>query len=164
MISHVRFGTSYENARQSRYSYPVPLQILPLRENVKNGKESMIKIFVSRVDAHPPLQSSSLKRRLKTLWFGANDAVLEDRPQHVPIDRYKDNLKFFISQLRSEESPYYSPDTTIIVVTPPPIDEGSRRIDQVRKWGEHCTKDRSWEVTQQYGMSIHLRSLGKKFS
>lgn len=52
---------------------------------------------------------------------GANDAVLSPAIVHVPLDRYKDNLRSMIHLLRSPESEYYSPDTAIVLMTPPPI-------------------------------------------
>lgn len=52
---------------------------------------------------------------------GANDCVLPGEFQHVPLDRYKSNLSRLISMIQSPSSEYYSPDTKIILITPPPI-------------------------------------------
>jgi lysophospholipase L1-like esterase len=55
------------------------------------------------------------------LTAGANDAVLEGEPQHVPLDRYKDNLHRLIDLVSSADSAYQSPETKIILINPPPI-------------------------------------------
>ncbi|KAI0350079.1 SGNH hydrolase [Trametes cingulata] len=62
------------------------------------------------------------KVRLLVIWFGANDATLPHSPQHVPLERYKTNLARLIQAVRSPESPQYSPDTRIVLITPPPVD------------------------------------------
>jgi len=59
--------------------------------------------------------------RLLTIWWGANDATNPGDPQHVDISKYAENLHTIISLITSPTSPYYSPDTRIIVITPPPI-------------------------------------------
>lgn len=60
---------------------------------------------------------------------GANDSVLPGkqeaaRSQHVPIEEYEDNLRFFLDSLTSKESPYaaaHTPGLNIVLVTPPPL-------------------------------------------
>ncbi|KAJ4846869.1 hypothetical protein Tsubulata_011873 [Turnera subulata] len=59
-----------------------------------------------------------------TVFFGANDACLPDRCsgfQHVPLEEYKQNLHSIVSFLKKRW-----PKTTIILITPPPIDEEAR--------------------------------------
>ncbi|KAI0781316.1 SGNH hydrolase [Trametes elegans] len=89
--------------------------------------------------------------RLLTIWFGANDAALPPSAQHVPLERYKANLSKLIRALRSPESPHYSPDTRILLLTPPPVDAA--------RWAECLAgfngtdvqpPDRSLEATRQY--------------
>lgn len=58
---------------------------------------------------------------LLTTTLGANDATNPGDPQHVDISKYAENLHTIISLITSPTSPYYSPDTRIIVITPPPI-------------------------------------------
>lgn len=58
---------------------------------------------------------------LLTIWFGANDAAPPPSPQHVPRDRYKANLVHLVNMVKSPTSAYYSPDTRIILITPPPV-------------------------------------------
>lgn len=77
--------------------------------------------------------------------LGANDCVIPGDFQHVPLDRYKSNLSKLISWIRSPSSEYYSPDTAIIMITPPPV------IDE--KWFKAMQKlqaERGQEVSQQH--------------
>ncbi|CAK9780049.1 SGNH hydrolase [Cutaneotrichosporon oleaginosum] len=66
--------------------------------------------------------------RLVTIWFGANDSVLPDAEQavaqHVPLDEYEANLRFFLEGLTSPASPYavaHARGLNIVLVTPPPL-------------------------------------------
>ncbi|XP_010529187.1 PREDICTED: GDSL esterase/lipase At5g45920 [Tarenaya hassleriana] len=59
-----------------------------------------------------------------TVFFGANDACLPERCsafQHVPLLEYKQNLRSLVSFLKNRW-----PETCIILITPPPIDEEAR--------------------------------------
>ncbi|GLU22905.1 hypothetical protein SLE2022_389410 [Rubroshorea leprosula] len=59
-----------------------------------------------------------------TVFFGANDACLPDRCsafQHVPLNEYRQNLRSIVSVLKKRW-----PKTVVILITPPPIDEGGR--------------------------------------
>lgn len=87
---------------------------------------------------------------------GANDAVLPGRPQHVPLDRYKSNLSKLVATVKNPSSPYYSPDTRLILITPPPIIPASWRAHCVSMWrqnggqGPEPEEDRDPRVTKQY--------------
>jgi len=59
--------------------------------------------------------------RLLTIWWGANDSVLPGEAQHVGIAKFAENLHTTISMVTSPTSPYYSPHTRIILITPPPV-------------------------------------------
>ncbi|KIJ68948.1 hypothetical protein HYDPIDRAFT_105485 [Hydnomerulius pinastri MD-312] len=61
------------------------------------------------------------KVQLLTIWYGANDAAPPPSPQHVPRDRYKANLTHLVNMVKSPSSAYYSPDTRVILITPPPV-------------------------------------------
>lgn len=61
------------------------------------------------------------KVRILVIWFGANDAALPHTPQHVPLERYKANLTTLVQAVRSPASPRYSPETCVILMTPPPV-------------------------------------------
>ncbi|CAN8245958.1 unnamed protein product [Cochlearia groenlandica] len=59
-----------------------------------------------------------------TVFFGANDACLPERCsgfQHVPLLEYKQNLLSIVSFLKNRW-----PQTVVILITPPPIDEEAR--------------------------------------
>lgn len=59
-----------------------------------------------------------------TVCFGANDAALPDRasaPQHVPVGEYMDNLRAICAMLHRRW-----PGVTVILITPPPVDEDGR--------------------------------------
>ena len=43
--------------------------------------------------------------------------------QHVPLARYTENLKRIIAMVRDKDSEQYSPETKIILMTPPPVIE-----------------------------------------
>lgn len=65
---------------------------------------------------------------LQALTPGANDSVLPDAEQlvsqHVPIQEYEANLRFFLDQLTSPSSPYAvarTPGLNIVLITPPPL-------------------------------------------
>ncbi|KAK9709120.1 isoamyl acetate-hydrolyzing esterase [Basidiobolus ranarum] len=84
---------------------------------------------------------------LVTIFFGANDAALPSSPQHVPLEQYQQNLRELINMIHSPESKYYSPNTRILLITPPPLDETA--------WEKHCleggrTLDRNAETTYSY--------------
>ncbi|KAF5026065.1 hypothetical protein F66182_1857 [Fusarium sp. NRRL 66182] len=71
-------------------------------------------------DIFPERTASSPKMDYLVLLLGANDAVLEDAitKQHVPIDRYKQNLTKIINHPNIAA---HKPQ--ILLVTPPPLDE-----------------------------------------
>lgn len=59
--------------------------------------------------------------RLIAIFFGANDSCLPHYPshQHVPLDKYKENLKTIISHATVTAHQ----DVKILLIVPPPIDE-----------------------------------------
>ncbi|XP_021907709.1 GDSL esterase/lipase At5g45920 isoform X1 [Carica papaya] len=74
------------------------------------------RVFPAVESEEPPLAV--------TVFFGANDASLPDRSssfQHVPLDEYKQNLRSIVFILKSRW-----PTTSILLITPPPIDEDGR--------------------------------------
>ncbi|KAF9570800.1 hypothetical protein EC968_001400 [Mortierella alpina] len=94
-------------------------------------------------------QSSSDRTKIEflTLFFGANDACLAPSPQHVDVARYERNLRALIEMVHSPASPTYSPETRIIVICPPPIDEIRWAI---RRKERGMRMDRDKEVTRRY--------------
>lgn len=71
--------------------------------------------------------------KLITIWFGANDACALPSPQHVPLERFVVRLLEMIDVVQSPSSPYYSPETKLILITPPPINAAQRPWDEFRK-------------------------------
>jgi isoamyl acetate esterase len=92
--------------------------------------------------------------QLLTIWFGANDATVPpENPQHVPLDRFKANLVRLVDMVKSPTSAYYSPDTRIILITPPPVN--------TYQWeeGRNFVKTHSYaiavkEVGEQVGVPV----------
>ncbi|KAI0260993.1 SGNH hydrolase [Gloeopeniophorella convolvens] len=85
--------------------------------------------------------------RLLTIWFGANDACLPGCGQHVPLVRFSENLAKMVHTIREPKSPWYSPETKIILITAPPIHAGSfdednptRTFDNTRSYAEAAKK------------------------
>ncbi|KAJ2861079.1 isoamyl acetate-hydrolyzing esterase [Coemansia erecta] len=73
--------------------------------------------------------------RLCILFFGANDAADPRDSRHTPLKEYPENLRYIVNMLRSPESPHYSPDTRILIVTPPAVGD---------KMSEEWFKHRGW--------------------
>jgi len=91
------------------------------------------------------------KVKLLTIWFGANDAAVPPSPQHVPRDRYKANLSHMIQMVKSPTSAYYSPETRIILITPPPVN--------TKQWNRP-DNPRVFENTRSYAEAV--KEVGKK--
>ncbi|XP_077244162.1 SGNH hydrolase-type esterase superfamily protein [Tasmannia lanceolata] len=73
-----------------------------------------------------------------TVFFGANDAALLGRTnehQHVPIEEYTENLKNIVHHLKE-----CSPTMLVVLITPPPVDEGGRMEYARSLYGEKATK------------------------
>lgn len=85
---------------------------------------------------------------LLTIWFGANDAAINS-PQSVPIPAFKSNLTTLISLVHSPSSPYYSPSTKILLLTPPPVDDTKRNAELASR-SPPRPADRDAENTRLY--------------
>lgn len=79
---------------------------------------------------------------LWVIWVGANDACLPDYPYHVPVDEYGRNIKAMVTAIRASA---HSRESTILIVTPPPIDHEMLTAFHRRKG-----LDRSVELTKGY--------------
>ncbi|KAG8378871.1 hypothetical protein BUALT_Bualt07G0029700 [Buddleja alternifolia] len=85
-----------------------------------------------------------------TIFFGANDAALlggTGQKQHVPLEEYKENLRRMVQHIKNR-----SPDTLVVLITPPPIDPHGRREFARYLYGDKASKspDRTNEVTGVY--------------
>jgi isoamyl acetate esterase len=54
---------------------------------------------------------------LATVFFGANDGTPSTTLQHVPLDKYKENLASIVAHLRQ-----LNPSIAIVLITPPIVD------------------------------------------
>ncbi|CEG65904.1 hypothetical protein RMATCC62417_02586 [Rhizopus microsporus] len=84
------------------WSLPILKQILPTIEDQARSKASI---------------------PLMTIFFGANDAALYPSPQHVPVDKYKSNIKEMVNLIKNPQSEFYNPKMRLILITPPPLYE-----------------------------------------
>ncbi|KAJ1675358.1 isoamyl acetate-hydrolyzing esterase, partial [Spiromyces aspiralis] len=104
-------------------------------------------LSITRSDA----QCDSTRLRLLTIFFGANDAALPGSAQHVPLNRYRENLRYLIELVTCPDSDYYSPDTHIVLIAPPPVGE--------KMWGNNKQSkgqelDRKNQVTREYAQAV----------
>ncbi|KAF8120078.1 SGNH hydrolase-type esterase domain-containing protein [Boletus edulis] len=79
--------------------------------------------------------------QLLIIWFGANDAAPPPNTRHVPRDRFKANFVHLVNMVRSPASAYYSPNTRVILITPPPVNT-------------HQRTDRSFADTESYAEAV----------
>ncbi|KAF9274014.1 hypothetical protein BGZ88_003343 [Linnemannia elongata] len=99
------------------------------------------------------------KIQFMTIFLGANDSCLPPSSQHTPLERYEKNLRALIDMVHSPTSPTYSPHTKIILICPPPVNEGP--------WEKECEQrgmsmNRDWKVTKAYA-EVCL-SVGREYS
>ncbi|KAJ7685031.1 GDSL Lipase/Acylhydrolase [Mycena polygramma] len=98
-------------------------------------------------------QQHVLKIRLLVVWFGANDACIKPSPQHVPLPKFINNIKDMVQLVQSAESPYYSPWTKIILVTPPPVNTHQRKADLSSR-EPPLELDRLFDTTKGYAEGV----------
>jgi lysophospholipase L1-like esterase len=99
------------------------------------------------------------KVMLLTIWFGANDACILPSPQHVPLPKFTSNLVHMVQLVKSSDSEYYSPNTRILLFTPPPINTYQRGAD-LRSRDPPQELDRKFEITKAYADAV--KEVGKK--
>lgn len=90
-----------------------------------------------------------------TVFFGANDACIEGTLHHVPLQEYISNMDAIVTILKQE-----LPSSTIILITPPPVDE-TTLIEMNRQKGKSILKDRNQENTRRYVDAV--KDLGQKY-
>ncbi|GAA5861674.1 hypothetical protein JCM8547_000701 [Rhodosporidiobolus lusitaniae] len=91
--------------------------------------------------------------RLMFVWFGANDACLPPSPQAISIKRFKENLHTISSLLRSPTSPYHSPTTQLVFITPPPVDADTRNSELASR-DPPRPADRDAEWTRKFAEAV----------
>ncbi|KAF5330647.1 hypothetical protein D9619_006029 [Psilocybe cf. subviscida] len=87
--------------------------------------------------------------RVLAIWFGANDACILPSPQHVPLPVFKSTLKTMVSMVHSPASPRYSPNTRILLISPPPINTIARAAALAARVPP-MKLDREFEITRAY--------------
>ncbi|KAI0831766.1 SGNH hydrolase-type esterase domain-containing protein [Trametes gibbosa] len=92
--------------------------------------------------------------RVLVVWFGANDAALPQSKQHVPLARYETNLAWFAHALRSPESAYYSPQTRLVYMTPPPVQAVRWAAALGERVGTLEAPDRDLEQSRVYAEAV----------
>lgn len=98
-------------------------------------------------------QKHAPRIRLLTIWFGANDACVKPSPQHVPLDKFTENIRTIVQMITSPSSAYYSPDTKIILMTPPPVNTIQRSADLASR-NPPLALDRKFDVTKLYADAV----------
>jgi len=93
------------------------------------------------------------KIRVLTIWFGANDACIVPSPQHVPLSDFTANLKAMIDLVHSPESDWYSPETKIVLITPPPTNTIHREEDLASR-DPPAELDRDFDTARSYADAV----------
>lgn len=91
--------------------------------------------------------------RVLTIWFGANDACILPSPQHVPFAKFKANLERMVWMLQSPDSEWYSPETRIVLITPPPVNTHKRKADLEAR-DPPFALDRLFDTTKAYAEAV----------
>ena len=97
------------------------------------------------------MQPHTPRLRLLTIWFGANDACLPGFTQHVPLSRFSENLATMVRAIRTPDSQWYSPETRVLLITPPPVHVPSMEVD--------LKPTRTFDVTKAYAEEV--KKVGK---
>ncbi|CAG8467438.1 2490_t:CDS:2, partial [Acaulospora colombiana] len=112
--------------------------------NTEWAKELLAQLLPKEQSQYP----NGPKIVLMTIFFGANDSVMESFNQRVELDRYKENLIQMVNMVKHPNS--QSPDhfqTRVILITPPPLDEEAWRIARGN------VLDRKSDLTRQYALA-----------
>ncbi|KAK7054947.1 isoamyl acetate-hydrolyzing esterase [Paramarasmius palmivorus] len=139
---------------------------MPLFEKVRHGCNLCLDLmdddfrtglaadmYLSQFLATQEQQKTTPKVRLLVIWFGANDACIKPSPQHVPITKFISNLKRMVNMVQSPRSEYYSAETRIILVTPPPVNEYQRKEDLESRTPPK-ELDRLFDTTKEYAEAV----------
>ncbi|KAJ2080858.1 isoamyl acetate-hydrolyzing esterase [Coemansia sp. RSA 988] len=85
------------------------------------------------------------------IFFGANDACYAPCEHHVPLSTFYKNLRTLVSLLRNPNSEHYSPNTRILLITPPPVGDKMWE-DSTRNAG--WVPDRKNNITKVYADAV----------
>lgn len=95
----------------------------------------------------PPAAASAPPLAAVVLFFGANDAALADgrsSRQHVPVPRFRANVVALVEAARAAGA------QSVIVVTPPPVDEAGRARHAAAMFNEHGPPERTLAAATAY--------------
>ncbi|KAF9264736.1 SGNH hydrolase [Marasmius fiardii PR-910] len=98
-------------------------------------------------------QKHAPKVRLLVIWFGANDSCIKPSPQHVPVTKFISNLKHLVNLVQSPKSQFYSAETKIILITPPPVSTIQRSADLTSR-SPPKELDRLFDNTKRYAEAV----------
>lgn len=96
--------------------------------------------------------------RLLLIWFGANDSCLPGTFQHVPLPLFSSNLAKMIQLVSAPASDRYSPETKILLLTPPPVNTHQRGAALAAR-DPPIPLDRAFDVTARYADAV--REVGR---
>ncbi|KAL8280992.1 hypothetical protein RQP46_006671 [Phenoliferia psychrophenolica] len=105
----------------------------------------------------PRVGESRPETSLMLIWFGANDAALPPSPQALTIPEFKANLHTILQLLTLPSSPFYSPKTKFLLLTPPPVDAATRNNELVSR-NPPRVPDRDYEQVAA-AITVHLPEL-----
>uniref|UniRef100_A0A7S3GFC1 SGNH hydrolase-type esterase domain-containing protein n=1 Tax=Palpitomonas bilix TaxID=652834 RepID=A0A7S3GFC1_9EUKA len=97
---------------------------------------------------------TAFKPDFATIFLGANDAALPNSisGQHIPVQDYKENLRFIANEIRD-----INPDVKLIFITPPPLDDVAFLETAKTKWGDEIDgPNRTHTVTGRYASACEL--------
>ncbi|KPV75649.1 uncharacterized protein RHOBADRAFT_25820 [Rhodotorula graminis WP1] len=114
--------------------------------NTEMGLE-VVKQFLPRAGEGLP------KMAIFVVWFGANDAAVPPSPQSMTLERFKANLNTILDMLRLPSSPWYSPSTQLVLLTPPPVDDSTRNAELASRTPARVP-DRDAERTRQFAEAV----------
>lgn len=103
-----------------------------------------------------PTTADGPKTQLVTLWLGANDAVLPNELQAVPLDRFKANLRAIVALVHER-----CPEASVVLITPTPFHPEGWLDERVRR-GLTREHDRARERTSEYAEAV--RQLGRELN
>ncbi|SCV69257.1 BQ2448_2277 [Microbotryum intermedium] len=108
---------------------------------------AVAKEFLPKKTDHLP------KMALMTIWLGANDAALPPSPQSITVEEFKATLHSIINLVKDSNSPWYSPTTKFLLITPPPVDADVRNNELASRIPARVP-DRDTERTRLFAVAV----------
>ncbi|KAI0921518.1 hypothetical protein AcW1_004530 [Taiwanofungus camphoratus] len=93
------------------------------------------------------------KVRILTIWLGANDAALPGSRFHVPLPAYAANISRLVRMITDPLSKWYSPETHVVLLTPPPVNTQQWRAHQEAQEPPQ-ELDRDFEMARTYAKKV----------